>query len=305
MRFSRPWRDGLLAPGLEGRCEKIHPPVKVLVRNLALLAVTAALAQPENRSTARSIDRPAPETNPFSVGERLLYHIEWNPPWYLFFLPAMEAGEAELRLAGETAYEGNKAWKIVFEARSSGALAKLAGVKIEDHFEFITDPHTLCTYAVSKKVREGKRKRDIDIVYYRASNRLHIRELDVAVSPAKVKRDEFIKEIPGCVRDLFSALYNARRNEEFNLGSRHRTLVGDNEKLKEIEVRVEKSEIVETPAGKYETRRLDTVALLGGLFKDGGQFKIWVTSDPRRLPVQFEAKVNLGKVSGKLKAFEP
>jgi len=149
--------------------------VKVLVRNLALLAVTAALAQPENRSTARSIDRPAPETNPFSVGERLLYHIEWNPPWYLFFLPAMEAGEAELRLAGETAYEGSKAWKIVFEARSSGALVKLAGVKIEDHFEFITDPHTLCTYAVSKKVREGKRKRDIDIVYYRAQPSAHPR----------------------------------------------------------------------------------------------------------------------------------
>jgi hypothetical protein len=277
--------------------------VKVFVRNFALLAVSVTLALPENRSTAPSPDRPAPTTNPFSVGERLVYHVEWNPPWYLLFLPAMEAGEAELRLAGETLYEGTKAWKIVFEARSSGTLAKLAGVKVQDHFEFITDPQTLCTRAVSKKLREGKRKRDIDIVYYPASNRLHIREIDVAVTPAKVNRDEFIKEIPGCVRDLFSALYNARRTEAFNLGSRHRTLVGDNDKVKEIEVTVEKSEIVETPAGKYETRKLDTVALLGGLFRDGGQFKIWLTADPRRLPVQFEAKVNLGKVSGKLKRF--
>ncbi len=279
--------------------------MKVFVRNLALLAVGAALALPETRSTAPTPDRPVPATNPFGVGERLVYYVEWNPPWYLLFLPAMEAGEAELRLAGETVYEGTKAWKIVFEARSSGTLAKLAGVKVQDHFEFITDPQTLCTRAVSKKLREGKRKRDIDIVYYPASNRLHIRDIDVAVTPAKVNRDEFIKEIPGCVRDLFSALYNARRTEEFNLGSRHRTLVGDNDKVKEIEVTVEKSEIVETPAGKYETRKLDTVALLGGLFRDGGQFKIWVTADPRKLPVQFEAKVNLGKVSGKLKAFEP
>ncbi len=66
------------------------------------------------------------DSSPFAVGEKLVYAVEWNPPWYLFFLPTMDAGEAELSLAGETVYGGKRAVKIIFQARlfmigSSGA----------------------------------------------------------------------------------------------------------------------------------------------------------------------------------------
>src|SRR5262249_50447364 len=114
-------------------------------------------------------------STPFAVGEKLVYRVEWNPPWYLFFLPTMDAGEAELSIAEETLYQEKKAIKIVFDARSSGTLVKMAGVKIDDHFEFLTDSETLCTFSVTKRVREGKRKRDIDVVYYPETKRLHIR----------------------------------------------------------------------------------------------------------------------------------
>ena len=49
--------------------------------------------------------QPRPGTShstPFAVGEKLVYRVEWSPPWYLFFLPTMEAGEAELTLADRT-----------------------------------------------------------------------------------------------------------------------------------------------------------------------------------------------------------
>ncbi len=82
-------------------------------------------------------------------------------------------------------------------------------------------------------------------------------------------------------------------------------MVGDNDRVKEIETQVEKRETVETPKGKYDAWKLNTVSILGGLFKDGGQFKIWLSADERKIPVQFEAKVSLGKVSGKLKEVQP
>ncbi len=270
---------------------------------IALLSAFCLSGDP-SLTPAACTDTRTTDSAPFGIGERLVYHVEWNPPWYLFFLPTMDAGEAELNLAGETIYEGKKALKIVFRARSSGTLLKLAGVKVDDHFEFITDPETFCTYAARKILREGKRKRDIDVVYDKEHRRLHIREVDVAVTPPKLKRDEFVKDIPDCVRDLFSALYNARRRE-FSLGLSHRSVVGDNDRIKEIEARVEEREIVVTPKGKYDAWRLNTIALLGGLFKDGGQFKIWLSADERKLPVQFEAKVSLGKVSGKLRELVP
>ena len=251
--------------------------------------------------------QPLPGTShstPFAVGEKLVYRVEWSPPWYLFFLPTMEAGEAELTLAEETPHQDKKALKIVFTARSSGTLVKLAGMKIDDHFEFLTDAETLCTFRVTKKIREGKRKRDIDVTYYPEDKRLHFREVDVAAEPPQVKRDEMVKDIPACVQDVFSALYWVRR-QELSAGTSHRSLVGDNDRIKEVLAKVEQKERVETPNGSYETWRINTVAVLGGLFRAGGEFRIWLTTNERRLPVQFEAKASIGKVSGKLKDMRP
>jgi hypothetical protein len=237
----------------------------------------------------------------FAVGERLVFRVEWNPPWYLFFLPAMEAGEVEVKLAEEFQYQGTKALKIVFNARSSGALASLAGIKIDDQFEYITDAETLCTMEAREKIREGKRKRDVEVVYLPESNRLHIREVDLSVVPNIVKKDEFKENVPKCVQDVFSALLTLRQRE-FTLGMTHRSALGNADKVKEVEATVEKKEAVTTPFGKFEAWRLNTVALLGSLFREGGQFRIWLSADKRRLPVQFEAKVHLGKVTGKLKS---
>jgi hypothetical protein len=247
--------------------------------------------------------RPATDANPpFQPGERLLFRVDWNPPWYLFFLPAMEAGRAELVLGSETQYENKEALKIVFKAVSSGTLVKLTGMKIDDYYEFYTDPETLCTFAAIKREREGKRRRNIEIAYLPESRRLHIKEVDLATNPPTIRKDAFIDDIPPCVKDVFSTLYSIRM-KPLAQGASERSLVGDNDRVKEVETRVERRETVDTPRGRFDAWRLETVALMGGLFRSGGQFKIWLTADQRRLPVQFEVKVNLGKVTGKLLDF--
>jgi hypothetical protein len=238
---------------------------------------------------------------PFALGERVVFRVEWNPPWFLFFLPNMEAGDVDVQLAEELEYKGRKALKIVFQARSSGALASLAGVKIDDQFIYITDAETFCTIEATEKIREGKRKRDVQVAYLPETNRLHVREVDLAVVPNQVKKDEFKDNIPNCVQDVLSALLSLRLRH-LKVGMTHRSVLGNADRVKEVEARVEKEEVVNTPMGRFATWRLNTVALLGSLFREGGQFRIWLTADARRLPVQFEAKVHLGKVTGKLKA---
>ena len=84
---------------------------------------------------------------------------------------------------------------------------KLSGMKIEDEFIFISEPETFCSLSVSQKIREGKRKRQIDVDYLRNTNQLHIREMDESVDPPKLKKDEIKDNIPPCVQDPFSALY--------------------------------------------------------------------------------------------------
>ncbi len=250
---------------------------------------------------ATAQDRVEGRALPFSIGETLVFTLDWRPPWYLFFLPPMDAGDVEVSISDNAEYNGRKALKIKFSARSSGTFTRLVGIKVEDNYEFLTDPDTFCTFRAFKQEREGKRKRDIEVTYFAEEHRLHIRELDMAVTPPKVKRDEDHKEIPACVQDLFSALYSARRKEFFP-GADYKSMVGDNDKVKEIEIRVGKSETVQTPAGSFKAWKVDTISLVGGLFRHGGQLRIWVTADMKKVPVQLEVKVNLGTVVGKLKS---
>jgi hypothetical protein len=238
---------------------------------------------------------------PFEVGERLVYHVQWNPPLYLFFLPPMEAGEATLSLAGETQYQNRRAFKITFTARSSGALAKLARLTVNDYYEFTTDAETFCTFRVTRREREGKRMRDIDIVYLPENRKLHLREIDASTPARRVIRDMDYNDIPPCVKDLFSALY-AVRQSKLEAGWSTRVLVGENQDVQQVEIHVGKKDRIATPAGDFTAWPVTTPALIWGLFKQGGQFRMWLSADDRKMPIKFEATVEpYGKVTGILK----
>jgi hypothetical protein len=96
-------------------------------------------------------------------------------------------------------------------------------------------------------------------------------------------------------------VYSIRR-KEFFAGANYRSNVGDNDKVKEVEARIEKSEQVQTPAGNFKAWKVNTVSISGGLFKGGGQLKVWLSADEKKLPVQIYVKVELGTVSIKLKS---
>jgi hypothetical protein len=277
----------------------------VLPFRVVILAAALAFAVPGpgfHRGAAACRDSDAP--SPFSPGETLRYKVVWDPPWYLFFLPEMEAGELRLSLGKTTMYGQKPAAPITFEARSSGTLASLTGVKVEDTFESLADPATLCTYTVRKRVREGKRKRDIDVTYYPESRRLHILDTDIAKSPPHVNKDKFVDDVPDCVHDVFAAVYALRR-VNLSVGSREQWVLGDDDNIKRIETRVVKSEIIQGHAGPVRSLRIETVALLGGLFREGGQFRIWLSEDARKLPVMFEIQVKLGRAYGRLVSVDP
>lgn len=258
---------------------------------LAALAASAAAGQGAPETAGGGHENP--------VGERLHFRIDWDPPWYLFFFPNMHAGDAEIFLEGETPYRGRKALKILFRVHSSGTLSKLSGMEINDEFVYLSDPETLCTLSATKTVREGKRKRRIEIEYAPDGRRLHFREYDESVTPAELMKDVVKEGIPPCVRDPLSALYDLRR-DPFDAGSARTCVVGDNDAFREVETRVEKQVLLDTAAGKIPAWKIRTASLMGGLFRKGGDFTLWLSADDRQVPLRFEAKVSLGHVLGRL-----
>lgn len=257
-----------------------------------LLAVNPALAPDDGALTG---------VPPFIFGEHLVYKIEWDPPWYMFFLPTIEAGEAELLLTRDSEYNQKKALKLTLKGRSSGMLAKIMGMKVEDEFVFYTEPDTLCTLASAQKVREGKRKRQINVEYLRETRQLHIREIDEAVTPPKLRKNAMKDNIPACLHDPLSALYLFRLSR-ISLNQSQVYVIGNDDKIQEVKTFVEQKEKINTSFGKIYAWRVQTTALKEELFRARGQFKIWISADEKRLPLQFEAKVPLGRVIGKLKS---
>lgn len=270
--------------------------LKLLLAISALAAVAAFVAAGQEPAGGKA-DRPGASP----VGERLVYRVQWHPPRYLFFLPKMEAGEVSLELFKDAEYSGRKALKIVLTANSSGVLVSLSGMKIEDEFVFYTEPETFCTMSASEKIREGKRKRQIDVQYFRETRQLHIREVDEGAVPPKIKKDETKGNIPECVHDPLSALYMFRQLPLQNQYT-HTFVLANDDKIREVRGVVEKQETIETESGNTAAWKISTAALMGGLFKEGGQFRVWLSADEKKIPVQFEVKVRLGRVLGKLKS---
>jgi hypothetical protein len=265
----------------------------VLLLTLVILTVSD-LIQAQQKDTDNS-----PDKNSIPIGETLLYSIDWDPPWYLFFLPNFHAGDVKLHLVGKTEFKGKVALKIAFEAHSSGLLSKLYGMDIDDEFIFLSEPETFCTLNVSKKIHEGKQKRKIDVEYFQDTRKLHIVEYDIAVNPPELIKDKIRENMPSCIHDPFSALYALRR-QPLSSNSVIKLIVGQNDIIKEVESRVKKLEDLDSTAGKIKAWKLQSDILVGGLFKKGGQFSIWLSADSRQVPLQFEAKGPLGRVFGRL-----
>jgi len=245
---------------------------------------------------------PPAKTN-FSMfaGETLVYSVKWDPPWYMFFLPKMEAGELTFRFHGIDEYRGKPAVKIVVEASSSGTLANMANMKVEDEFIFYSDPEMLCAEGSVSKIREGKRMRLLELEYFQDERRLNFRAFDESVEPPRLQRNITKTDLPPCVRDPFSALY-FYRTLPLEKGYDRNLTIGNDDKVLEVGTRIENHELTETPAGKFIAWRIRTNALSGGLFSQSGDFRIWVSADERKIPVRFEAKVRLGQVLGVLKS---
>lgn len=268
----------------------------------AFLIAVLLCAAPGSHASLDAQENSAPFS--LSAEERLHFDIEWDPPWYMFFLPRMHAGEAEVQLLGETEYRGKRARRIVFKARSSGALAKVSGMAIDDEFIFYVDPDAFCLLGASEKIHEGKKRRQIDVEYLRQTRQLHIREIDVGAVPPVVKKDEVKDGIPECVQDPFSALYSLRVLE-LRPGLTRKYMVGHDDRIKEIETKVDRQEQMKSGHGKIAAWRISTKSIMGGLFRIGGEFRLWLSTDPRRLPILFEFKVPLGRVIGKLRREPP
>ncbi len=232
---------------------------------------------------------------PFQEGEKLRYEVNWKP---LFLTPAFKAGELTFSIR-QSQYKKHPTYTISAQAFSDGLLSSIAGLKVRDYFESNIDRETFRSYRLLRQVRQRKRKRDLEVVFDYDGNAILVHETNLAADPP-VEVHKKIDGIPGPIADILSIFYVARLHP-LEPGQEYQVYLSERGQAKQIRLQVQTREMVQTEIGKFDSVRVSTV---GGLFRNGGDFRIWYSTDPLRFPVQFEADVKFGKVYGKLIGLE-
>ncbi len=233
---------------------------------------------------------------PFKQDERLVYEVNWKP---LFLLPAFRAGDLDFRIY-ETVYHDRPVYRVAAEARSSGRLASVAGLDVRDYFESIFDRETFRSYRLVKKIREGKRQRDFQLLFDYPQDRLLLTEHDVGVKPPRELKNRTINKIAEPLADVVSVFYVGRLRR-YEPGQQFFINLIDEGEARRIHFNIVRTETVETPIGDFRAVRINTN---GRIFSSGGNLRVWYSTDALRVPIKFEADVAFGKVYGTIVAMD-
>jgi hypothetical protein len=233
------------------------------------------------------VQMPAPTSPlvPFEVGETFTYKVSWK---------IFDAGVATLTLADRLRYQNEEVYRITATARSTGIVSTL--FKVFDVFESYLQARDLCSRKITKTIREGRRHRDTVVNFDLKARQARMEDRDVDRPELPAKR--FESPIPLCVQDVISALYLIR-TKNLKVGERLNFPINDGGKTYDADVEIQATETIKTPAGMFQTVRLEP-KVFDSLFNKKGRMFVWITTDSDRVPVQLKAKINIGTITATL-----
>ena len=252
----------------------------VFKRLVVQLAVFASLCVASLNAGEPALPRP------FSPGERLIYAVTWS---------VFDAGDVTASLQRATA-QGRDEDEIVTTARSHGFVSMLYA--LNDEFRSRLNPDTMCSSGISKRVVEGRRRKQTEIVFDGARQVAVLDEHNLAKPSEPPKHDE--QSIPSCVQDVVSAFYFLR-SQPMRVGDRIKLTVNDGSKTTAVTAEVQAREQIDTPLGRRYAFRVEPT-VFGSLYKRKGRMLIWFSDDDRRLPLRIKAIISVGTITGTLKS---
>lgn len=229
---------------------------------------------------AATFGRAAPFTA-FRDGETFTYRVG--------FAIFSHAGEIIIA-AHDEKRDGVEVMRITTDTKSRGFVRAL--YSFDNKAEVVIEKATGRMLHVRESGEDPKRATDTDIVFDYKTR--------IATFTDRV-RTERSAEIPipeGNPVDLISALVQTR---DWNLepGGKRDLLVQFGRDFYPLTIEAKNYEEVRTPLGVYQT--LVLVPRMEkdpkGLFKKGGEIKVWISQDRSNLPVKMQLKLNFGSAT--------
>jgi hypothetical protein len=245
-------------------------PVLLLALAAAMAGLLAAV-RPTVAQTATAI-----RSAPFYPGESMQYAVEYG---------RLPAGSLEIGIDELDTLDGRPAYHIVFKAASNQAISYIYDINSLEESWF--DAREFYSLRYRRESTENDKTRTKEYVF---DQQRQVRiEPDGDVSPASPRAVDQVAMF------YYVRLLPLEPGSKFVL--RNQADPDDNP----LTIEVLKKERGRVPAGTFDAYVLDLdVRTDGGLFKKGGENRIWVTTDDRHVPVKISSKIGLGAFEAEL-----
>jgi hypothetical protein len=250
-----------------------------MVRTGALVVAILSFAATLRPQAMEVVQQAEPQRHvSFGVGELLEYDVR----------VAFARGHASLEIVGLDTVRGRPAFHAVSTTRGG-----IIGVRVNDRLESWIDVQTISTLRYTEDVSEANYKRKRDYEFY-PERKLYIEGADTVPT---VDRPVDQTSIFYLIRtlDLHPGLDTSFNNYFMVDRNPIRIIVLGRERIK-------------VPAGEFDAVIVRPIIKSKGMFAEGGDARVWISDDDRRIVLQVKAKVpNLpfGGMNMYLKNYRP
>ena len=218
----------------------------------------------------------------FPTRQTLTYSVDWR---------VFQAGTAVFHLEQQGTQQ-----KVSATADTVGNLNMM--FPVVDKFSAGFDTKTGCSTGFSKNLQEGRRKVSSDLTFNYAQGKQN----ETSKNLVKGTTTTLSASVPACVQDSLSAIFYVA-SRPLVVGQQVRFPLADSMRTVTVAMKVEGKEEIKTPAGTFQTIRVQPTAD-EGIVKNRGNIWIWYTDDARHMPVQIRARLFWGTITFHLQSFE-
>jgi hypothetical protein len=214
---------------------------------------------------------------PFGVGEQSVYDLKFR---------SVKVGSGRMEIVAIEKIRGRGAYHIVFEVTGG-----IPGFKVDDSYESWVDTASLASLRHVQRVHEGG----------------YHRETTYEIFPDRKSYSENGgPEKPGVSNPLDdgSFVYFAR-TVQLAAGERQVFQRYFKPDMNPVVMTAEGVESIDVPAGKFEALAIRPSIKAGGMFAEGGEAEIWLSTDKRRLLVELTTKMSIGSLNLYLRSYRP
>ncbi|MBB5342567.1 hypothetical protein HDF10_000517 [Edaphobacter lichenicola] len=218
----------------------------------------------------------------FPEKQTLTFTVDWR---------VFTAGTAVFQLEQQGTVQ-----KIAATADSTGAVTML--FPVIDKFQAGFDTKTGCSTGFTKQLQEGRRKVSSELSFDYSQGKQKQIEKNLVKGTSK----EEVASIPACVTDSLSAIFYAA-SQPMAVGQSIRFPLADSMRTVTVAMKVESKEEIKTPAGTFQTLKVEPTAD-EGIVKNRGHIWVWYTDDARHMPVQIQARLFWGTITFHLQSYD-